>query len=86
MMDAYQGYHQIWMHPDDVAKMDFGVCCGVFGFISIPFGLKNMGATYQKMMDTVFKDHIGKNMAIYVDDMLVKIKKLRNMWSIWRTS
>lgn len=66
MMDAYQGYHQIKMHPIDIAKTAFRVCCGVFGFVSMPFGLKNDGATYQKLMDTVSKDQIGRNMAVYV--------------------
>lgn len=74
MIDSYQGYHQIRMHPDDVAKTAFGVCCGVFGFESMLFELKITGATYPKM-DTVFKDQIGKNMAVYVDDMLVKSQR-----------
>lgn len=72
MMDTYTCYHQIQMHSADMAKTTFGVCCGVFGFISMSLGLKNAGAMYQKMMDTVFKDQIGRNMAVYVDDMFVK--------------
>lgn len=39
------------------------------------FGLKNAGVTYQRMMDTVFKEQIGRIMAVYVDDMLVKSQK-----------
>lgn len=75
MMEAYQGYHQIKIHPDDVAKTAFGVSCGIFGFPSMSFGLQNAGATYQRMMDTIFKEQIGKNITIYVDDMLVKSQK-----------
>lgn len=60
------------MYPDDVAKTTFGVCCGEFRFESMPFGLKNTGAKYQKMIDTIFREQIGKNMVVYVDDMLVK--------------
>lgn len=75
IIDAYQGYHQIWMHTGDVEKMTFRVCCGVFGFVSLPFRLKNVGATYQKMMDTIFKYQIGKNMVVYVDDIMVKKTK-----------
>lgn len=71
MMDVYQGYNQIQIHLNDVAKIAFGVCCGVFGVISMPFWLKNTGATYLKMMDTVIKYQIAKIMAVYVDDMLV---------------
>ena len=38
----------------------------------MPFGLKNVGATYQKLTDKVFKEKIGRNMDVYVDDMIVK--------------
>lgn len=55
MMDAYQGYHQIKMHPANIAK-NFGVCCGIFGYGSMPFGLKNAGETYQRTMDMIFKN------------------------------
>ncbi|GAA0148772.1 hypothetical protein LIER_36794 [Lithospermum erythrorhizon] len=41
----------------------------------MPFGLKNAGATYQRMVNWIFSDQIGKNMKIYVDDMLVNSKK-----------
>lgn len=75
LMDAYQGYHQIKMHPKDIAKIAFGVCCGTFGFTSMPFGFKNVGATYQRLMDMVFNKQIGRSMVVYVDDMLVKSQK-----------
>lgn len=38
----------------------------------MPFGLKNAGATYQKMVDRVFEEQIGRNVEVYVDDMVVK--------------
>ena len=43
-------------------------CC----YKVIPFGLKNLGATYQRLMDKVFKEKIVKNMEVHVDDMIVK--------------
>ncbi|XP_057785414.1 uncharacterized protein LOC131002940 [Salvia miltiorrhiza] len=72
MMDAYQGYHQVKMHPDDVTKTAFAVCTGVFGWESMPFGLKNAGATYQRMMDKIFRTQLRRNISVYVDDMLVR--------------
>ncbi|XP_057811344.1 uncharacterized protein LOC131025564 [Salvia miltiorrhiza] len=72
MMDAYQGYHQVKMHPDDVAKTAFAMCTGVFGWESMPFGLKNAGATYQRMMDKIFRTQLRRNILVYVDDMLVR--------------
>ncbi|XP_057808901.1 uncharacterized protein LOC131023379 [Salvia miltiorrhiza] len=72
MMDAYQGYHQVKMNRGDVAKTAFAVCCGVYGWRSMPFGLKNARATYQRMMEKVFKEQLSKNISVYVDDMLVR--------------
>ncbi|XP_057775283.1 uncharacterized protein LOC130994259 [Salvia miltiorrhiza] len=71
MMDAYQGYHQVKMNRGDIAKMAFAVCCGVYGWRSMSFGLKNMGATYQRMMEKIFKEQLSKNISVYMDDMLV---------------
>lgn len=44
----------------------------------MPFGLKNAGATYQKLVNHLFKEHIGSNMEVYVDDLLVKSKELEH--------
>ena len=41
----------------------------------MPFGLKNAGATYQRLANKMFSQQTGKNMEVYVDDMLVKSKK-----------
>ena len=41
----------------------------------MPFGLKNAGATYQRLVNKMFNQQIGRNMKVYVDDMLVKSKK-----------
>ena len=38
----------------------------------MPFGLKNVGTTYQRMVDNLFKHQLGRNMEVYVDDMIVK--------------
>ena len=40
----------------------------------MPFGLKNAGATYQRMMTRMFEPQLGKNIKIYLDDMVVKSK------------
>ncbi|XP_057808481.1 uncharacterized protein LOC131022958 [Salvia miltiorrhiza] len=77
MMDAYQGYHQVKMYRNDVIKTAFAVCTGIFAYVSMPFGLKNAGATYQRMMDRIFKDQLKENVSVYVDDMLVRSTEAR---------
>ena len=52
--------------------MTFLTYRGIYCYKVMPFGLKNAGATFQRMVDHVFKDLIGKTMTVYVDDMLVK--------------
>ena len=41
----------------------------------MPFGLKNAGATYQRLVNQMFNNQIGRNVEVYVDDMLVKSKE-----------
>ncbi|KAL0462415.1 UNVERIFIED_CONTAM: hypothetical protein Slati_0129100 [Sesamum latifolium] len=48
---------------------------GTFCYVAMPFGLKNAGATYQRLVDKIFRPQIGRNVEVYVDDMLVKSKK-----------
>ena len=73
-MDAFSGYHQIFIHPDDKAKTAFITSQGVYNYIMMPFGLKNAGATYQRLVDYVFADQKSRNMEVYVDDSIVKSK------------
>lgn len=76
MMDAYQGYHQIRLFPRDTLKVFFLVAAyGTFGSVRMLFGLRNEGATYERMEDSVFHDQLGQNMEVYVDDMLEKTLK-----------
>ncbi|KAL2234291.1 UNVERIFIED_CONTAM: Retrovirus-related Pol polyprotein from transposon [Sesamum indicum] len=72
MMDAYQGYHQIRMAKEDRTKTSFVTEQGIFCYNVMPFGLKNAGATYQRLVNRMFREQIGKTMEVYVDDMLVK--------------
>ncbi|KAL0433559.1 UNVERIFIED_CONTAM: Retrovirus-related Pol polyprotein from transposon gypsy [Sesamum latifolium] len=72
MMDAYQGYHQIFMAEEDRDKASFVTENGVYCYNVMPFGLKNAGATYQRLVNRMFKDLIGSTMEVYIDDMLVK--------------
>lgn len=60
------------MHPVDEEKTTFITENANFCYKVMPFGLKNAGATYQRLMDKVFQRQIGRNMEIYADNMVVK--------------
>jgi hypothetical protein len=47
----------------------------MYCYVTISFGLRNAGATYQRCMQHVFGDHIGRTVEAYVDDIVIKIKK-----------
>ena len=71
-MDAFSGYNQISMDPDDQEKTSFVIGQGTYCYRVMPFGLKNVGATYQRLVNKMFQKQIGTSMKVYIDDMLVK--------------
>jgi ribonuclease HI len=73
-MDGNAGYNQIFMAPEDIHKTAFRVpgAVGLFEYVVMTFGLKNAGATYQRAMNYMFHDLIGKLVEIYIDDVVVK--------------
>ena len=73
-LDAFQGYHQIPLALDDQEKTVFVTPVGNYHYKVMPFGLKNAGSTYQRMMTRMFESLLGKNIEIYIDDMVVKSK------------
>ena len=62
------------MALDDQEKTTFVTPIGNYHYKVMPFGLKNAGSTYQKMMTRMFELQLGKNIEIYIDDMVVKSK------------
>jgi hypothetical protein len=74
-MDAFLGYNQIHMHELDEEKTSFNTDRELYCYKMMSFGLKNAGATYQRLVKKMFQDQIGKNVEVYVDDMLVKSRK-----------
>ena len=74
-LDAFSGYHQIPMHPPDAEKTSFITPHGLYCYNVMPFGLKNAGATYQRLVTKMFRPLLGSTMEVYIDDMLVKSKQ-----------
>jgi len=70
-LDAFSGYNQIWMHPREECKTAFMKKLSYYCYKVMPFGLKNADATYQRLTDKVLAPMIGRNVQVYVDDMVV---------------
>ena len=76
-MDCFSRYNQILIVEDDISKTAFRCpgSLGTFEWLVMPFGLKNVGATYQRDMNAIFHDILAHHMEIYIDDIVVKSKK-----------
>ena len=70
-LDAFSGYNQIKMHLRDESKTAFMTEMCSYCYKVMPFGLKNAGATYQRLMDKVLAPMLGRNVQAYVVDMVV---------------
>ena len=77
-MNAFSRYNQILMDKDNQEKTSFITSQGLYCYKVMPFGLKNAGATYQRLVNLIFSHQIGRNVEVYVDDMLVKSKDEAN--------
>ena len=63
------------MLEEDQEKTTFIISQGFYCYKVMPFGLKNIGVTYQRLVNKMFNRQIGRNMEVYVDDMLIKSKE-----------
>ena len=71
-MDGFSIYYQILMAPEDRENTAFITKWGTYCYKLMPFGLKNAGATYQRVATTLFHDMMHRDVEVYVDDMIVK--------------
>ena len=90
-LDAFQGYNQIPLALEDLENTSFITPIGNYHYKVMPFGLKNVGSTYQRIMTRMFEPQLGKNIEVYIDDMVVKsrvvfehVKDLINIFEILR--
>ena len=71
LLDGFSGYNQVMVRKVDQHKTTFTTPCGTFHYVRMPFGLSNVGATFQRAMDYAFRGLIGKIIEIYQDDLTV---------------
>ena len=86
-LDAFQRYHQIPLALADQEKIVFLTPTSNYHYRVMFFGLKNVGSTYQRMVIRMFESQLGKNVEVYIDDMVVKTKivteHLSNLGSVF---
>jgi hypothetical protein len=80
-LDAYSGHHQIKMKESDQLVTSFSTPFGMYCYVTMSFGLRNAGATYQRCMQHVFGDQIGRTIEAYVDDIVVNTRKADDLVS-----
>ncbi|GKA28120.1 reverse transcriptase domain-containing protein [Tanacetum coccineum] len=88
-LDEYKGYHQIQMAEEDEEKTAFITSQRIFCYTKMPFGLRNAGATYQCLVNKAFHKQIGRNLKVYVDDLVIKSRTedeiVRNIKETFKT-
>ena len=79
LIDSYLGYNQIYLVEEDIDKISFHCprSIGIFEWVVMPFELKNARATYQKVMNIICHDLIGKSIEVYIDDVVVKLANVK---------
>ena len=78
-LDAFSGYHQIKIAVEDVEKTAFLTPCGVYCYTCESFGLRNVDATFQRLMHITLGQQLERNAEAYVDDIVVKSREARTL-------
>ena len=78
-LDCYSGYHQIALKKKDQIHTSFIVPFGAYCYTTMAFGLKNTGATYQRVIQYYMRHQLGRNAKAYIDDIVVKTKNPKDL-------
>ncbi|GJU81554.1 reverse transcriptase domain-containing protein [Tanacetum coccineum] len=72
LLGAYKGFTKTKWPRMRGKRLPLPTCQGVYCYTKMPFGLKNAGATYQRLVDNAFEGQVGRNLEVYVDDLVIK--------------
>jgi ferredoxin len=75
LLDCFSGYHQVWIRREDETKTGFTTPFGIFCFVRMPEGLRNVGPTFNRMMKLILGSRLGRNASAYVDDIVIMSEK-----------
>ena len=78
IFDIASGFHQIELDPNDRQKTAFSSLNGHYEYVRIPMGLKNLPATFQRLMDQVLLELQGTELFVYLDDIVIYAKDLKD--------
>ena len=70
-LDLKWGYHQCQIEESDIPKTAFICCEGLFEYTKMAMGLKNAPSCFQRLLETVFADMLGKGVLVYIDDLIL---------------
>lgn len=89
VIDLRSGFHQIPLKKSDIEKTAFSINHGKYEFTRLPFGLKNGPSIFQRALDDILREHIGKRCYVYVDDIIVfgrsEEEHLKNLGLVFKT-
>ena len=71
LLDGFFGYNQLLVAEEGRLKTTFRTKWGTFAYRRMPFGLINVGATFQRAMDIAFRSLIGRSVVVYLDDVTI---------------
>jgi hypothetical protein len=81
LLDGFSSYNQVLVSHDDQLKTTFRTKWGTYAYKKMPFGLINIGETFQRAMDIAFKGMIGDCVVVYLDDVTIFSKDRKRSYN-----